>query len=57
MVVVGGLVHTVAAALRTQATTVTMITLDDAEPARMKAHLESIAAATSSGRARPEADG
>ena len=57
VVVVGGLVPTVAAALRTQATTVTMITLDDAEPARMKAHLESIAAATSSGRARPEADG
>lgn len=52
VVVVGGLAAPVAAALQTQTTAVAVITLDDPDPARMKAHLESITAA-----ARAEADG
>jgi formylmethanofuran dehydrogenase subunit B len=45
VVVVGGLATPVVAALQAQAAALTVITLDDPEPARMKAHLESIAAA------------
>ncbi len=55
VVVVGGLAAPVAEALTAQASTVSVITLDDPDPARMKDHLESIAAAAHSACARREA--
>ncbi len=55
VIVVGGLAAPVAEVLKAQASTVSMITLDDPDPARMKDRLESIAAAARSARARREA--
>jgi formylmethanofuran dehydrogenase subunit B len=55
VVVVGGLATPVGEVLKTQASTVSVITIDDPDPARVKDRLESIAAAASSACARAEA--